>query len=129
MPIKPENVHRYPPDWEDIRSQVLMRAGHRCEWPGCGVPNHSVGYWERERFVIVNVDLLEPRAYGAIAQYGHRLIRVVLTVAHLDHTPEHCELSNLRAWCQRHHLRYDLEHHRTTAYMTRHALAGDVELF
>lgn len=40
--------------------------------------------------------------------------KVVLTVAHLDHTPEHCEDDNLRAMCQRCHLRYDAEHHAQT---------------
>lgn len=39
---------------------------------------------------------------------------VVLTVAHLDHTPENCDPENLRAWCQRRHLHYDREHHRET---------------
>jgi len=27
--------------------------------------------------------------------------KVVLTVAHLGHTPENCDPANLRAWCQR----------------------------
>ena len=33
--------------------------------------------------------------------------KVVLTIAHLDHTPENCDDENLRAWCQRCHLTYD----------------------
>jgi len=33
---------------------------------------------------------------------------VVLTVAHLDHTPEHCDDANLKAWCQRCHNTYDM---------------------
>lgn len=55
-------------------------------------------------------------------------IVIVLTVAHLDHQPEHCTDDNLRAWCQRHHLAYDLVHHTTTAYMTRRARANNLEL-
>jgi hypothetical protein len=39
---------------------------------------------------------------------------VVLTIAHLDHTPENCDPDNLRAWCQRCHLTYDRDHHRQT---------------
>ena len=27
-----------------------------------------------------------------------KIIRVVLTIAHLDHTPENCDDANLRAW-------------------------------
>ena len=40
MPIKPENRHRYPADWKDIRQRILTRAGYRCEWPGCRARHH-----------------------------------------------------------------------------------------
>ena len=36
----------------------------------------------------------------------------MLTVAHLDHAPEHNTPDNLRAFCQRCHLNYDREYHR-----------------
>ena len=37
---------------------------------------------------------------------------MVLTVAHLDHTPENNALTNLKAMCQRCHLRLDsFQHH------------------
>lgn len=32
---------------------------------------------------------------------------VILTVAHLDHTPENCSDDNLKAMCQRCHNKYD----------------------
>lgn len=57
-----------------------------------------------------------------------KMVDIVLTVAHLDHTPENCDPANLRAWCQRHHLAYDADHHRTTAYMTRKAQVNNLEL-
>ncbi|MES1977541.1 MAG: hypothetical protein V4451_05860 [Pseudomonadota bacterium] len=57
-----------------------------------------------------------------------KLIKIVLTIAHLDHTPENCDPANLRAWCQRHHLAYDQAHHTTNAYMTRKARANTMEL-
>lgn len=107
MPIRPENRARYPADWKAIIERVRQRSGNACEgsplWPDC-------------------------RAVNGVA---HPVTgsRVVLTVAHLDHTPEHCDLSNLRHWCQRCHLAYDLEHHRTTAYMTRKQRACTRELF
>jgi hypothetical protein len=34
-------------------------------------------------------------------------VKVVLTVAHLNHDPADCRDENLRAGCQLHHLRYD----------------------
>lgn len=93
MPIKPENRKRYPKNWKEIRAKILERANHRCEWAGC----------------------------KAINGYNNPITgsKVVLTIAHLDHIPEHCDESNLRAWCQLHHLRYDAEHHAETAYATR----------
>lgn len=44
MPIKPENRHRYPPDWPAIRTSILRRAGYRCEHPGCNARQYSVGW-------------------------------------------------------------------------------------
>lgn len=85
MPIKPENRDRYPSNWKDIRADILKRANNRCEF--CGVENYSV------------------RANGS---------RVVLTIAHLDHTPENCDYSNLRALCQKCHNNYDLPHRLET---------------
>jgi len=45
--------------------------------------------------------------------------RVVLTVAHLNHTPEDCRDENLKAMCQGCHLHYDREHHAQTARQTK----------
>lgn len=131
MPIRPENRTRYPANWREIRDQVLERAGHCCEWDGCGVANHAVGYWNGPRFVQICMkgehDSLDVEA--AELADGEKVIEIVLTVAHLDHTPEHCDLDNLRAWCQRHHLAYDADHHKHTAYMTRRAARQTLELF
>lgn len=107
MPIRPENKARYPADWKQISLAARERAGNRCEgspeFPECravnGEPHPDTGS------------------------------RVVLTVAHLDHTPENCEPSNLRAWCQRCHLVYDRHHHAKTAYATRKRSANTVDLF
>lgn len=90
MPIKPENRNRYPTDWKKIRERILARAGNRCEF--CGIENHTLN--ERGKMV-------------------------VLTIAHLDHTPENCTDSNLRALCQRCHLSYDARHHAENARKTR----------
>ena len=54
---------------------------------------------------------------------------VVLTVAHLDHTPENCDDANLRAMCQGCHLRYDHHHHMLTAFRTRHSRKAVRDLF
>lgn len=43
-----------------------------------------------------------------------KMIKVVLTIAHLNHTPEDCRPENLRALCQRCHNRYDAKHRAET---------------
>lgn len=45
---------------------------------------------------------------GRGSEYPGRYVKVVLTVAHLDHTPENCADDNLKAWCQRCHNIYDM---------------------
>lgn len=85
MPIRSENKSRYPSNWKEIRGRVLARANNRCEgspaYPECraenGLPHPITGS------------------------------KVVLTVAHLNHTPEDCSMDNLRAWCQKCHNTYD----------------------
>lgn len=97
MPICPEHVKKYPADWVAISLEVRAAAHFTCQgspqYPNCrarnGFPHPSTG---------------SP---------------VVLTVGHLDHTPENCERSNLRAWCQRCHLTYDAEHHAKNAAIRR----------
>lgn len=121
MPIRPENKHRYPRDWKQIRAAILDRAGHRCEQ--CGIPNHawrnkSTGAWTED---IGRVD--------AWVFDGYKTVRIVLTIAHLDHTPENCDPDNLSALCQRCHLRYDIPHHQHTAYRTRRAKKATGDLF
>jgi hypothetical protein len=58
-----------------------------------------------------------------------KMVKIVLTIAHLDHTPENCDPENLRAWCQRCHLRYDAAHHAETARETRRKKLNNLELF
>jgi hypothetical protein len=106
MPVKPENRCRYPANWRDIVAQVRERSGNRCE----GSPDH-------------------PDCRAANGEpHPETGSKVVLTTAHLDHTPEHCDLGNLRHWCQRCHLHYDRHHHAQTAYATRKANANTMEL-
>jgi hypothetical protein len=130
MPIKPENIDRYPPDWQQIRERILKRAGNRCEgspaFPDCRAPNNWCRIKSTGTLVpphhIVTVDgrpLLAPDEFT----------RIVLTIGHLDHTPENCDESNLRAWCQRCHLNYDAKHHAQTAYNTRRSGKAAGELF
>lgn len=110
MPIRPENRDRYPPEWADISKSIRFdRAGGRCECEGeCGRGTHDGRCPNRHG---------EP-AYGTGS-------RVVLTTAHLDHTPEHCDPENLRAMCQGCDLHYDRDHHAETRAATAAATRSD----
>src|SRR3990172_9511776 len=93
MPISKEKQARYPKNWKEISKRIRFeRAQNACEF--CGAKNY------------------EPHP---ITQS-----KVILTVAHLDHTPENCDDDNLKALCQRCHLRYDLHRHIANRYTNRH---------
>jgi hypothetical protein len=55
--------------------------------------------------------------------------RIVLTVAHLDHIPEHCADENLRAWCQKCHLGYDAPTRAAGIKARARAKMADGDLF
>lgn len=101
MPIRTENKDRYPANWKEVSRAIRVgRAGNRCE--KCGAENGR----------------------------PHPLTgaRVVLTVAHLDHTPENCAETNLRAWCQRCHNGYDARHRAAGKKQRAAARGGQKEL-
>jgi hypothetical protein len=137
MPIRPENKARYPADWQQVRQRILLRANFQCEHPGCRAMHGTIGYWYDGAFRALHDklwhagyrpgDVLRYAEGGAV--YELKVIRIVLTIAHLDHQPENCSDDNLRAWCQRHHLAYDAKHHQVTRYRTRHAAARTVDMF
>lgn len=127
MPIRAENRNRYPADWPSISLRVRERAGHRCEH--CQVRNGAWGYREGGRFHEVGRDgfpreLRPPFDWGA-----YRIIRIILTVAHLDHRPENCAWDNLRALCQQCHNRYDAPVRAAGLAERRKAALGVPDLF
>jgi len=124
----------YPTDWVAIRARILARDHHRCTQ--CGVKNYSVGYRAGEQFVCYseraetfaeakaireNLDSREERA--------HKVMIIVLAIAHLNHDPMDCRDDNLAARCQLHHLQLDRYLHSTHARATwrrkQHAGRGD----
>lgn len=56
-------------------------------------------------------------------------IKVVLTVAHLNHDESSNQDENLAALCQRHHLAHDRKDNQARAKATRHARKAVRELF
>lgn len=137
MPIRPENKARYPKDWPQIRAMILERAEHKCE--KCKAPNRTRiarGSGDDEgTYMLDTADVYCAETGEHIGQTHMsnyevlRMTDVVLTIAHLDHVPENCSPENLRAWCQRCHLRYDAAHHAATAYKTRRSGRAMADLF
>ena len=123
MPIKPELRHFYAREWKSvIRPRILARAGDRCET--CGAPNHKIvirydrlpGWWfDIKTGAAVRPDgTIETHVRGSEMPADYRLVRIVLTVAHLNHVSGDDRDENLKALCQGSHLRYDLGKHRQT---------------
>ncbi len=100
MPI---DYKRYPPNWKELRAQVIIRANNKCEF--CGVGNGLIGQRDKDG----TFHELTPMQTEAAALDGEKTIRIVLTVAHLDHDEENhnVTIDRLRALCQRCHLNYD----------------------
>jgi len=102
MPVRPENKARYPADWKAVSSAINARADGQCECTGeCGL----------------HTGCRCGELHGFPAKYAKG--KIVLTVAHLDHQPENCDPSNLKAMCQRCHLRYDRDHHAASMKANR----------
>lgn len=107
MPIKPENKKLYPKNWKEIRQNILQRANNKCEF--CGISNYAVGYRDYNG-KFVQIDEYAENVSPDVL-YGEKIIKIVLTIAHLDHNPQNNNPENLRALCQKCHLNYDLKHH------------------
>ena len=120
MPIRPENKPRYPADWPAISRRTRDEVGNVCEQ--CSVKNGEMIYrgwhekmpawryqsdtvFECSRCAITGSEL--PGTTWDDFEKRGEAVKVVLTVAHLDHHPENCARENLRAWCQRCHNAYD----------------------
>lgn len=102
MPIRPENRHRYPPEWPVISLWIRVCACWRCEW--CGAANGRP----------------HPRTGS----------KVVLTVAHVhDPAPENCTPGNLAALCQACHLGHDRQQHQAVQAANRRAAMQTLDLF
>ena len=124
----PEKRKRYPADWPEISRRIREeRAGGRCECRGeCGTEHlgemlsDSWMTWpaREKRCAAVNYE-----------EHPVTFSRVVLTVAHLDHTPENCDDGNLLAMCQRCHLNLDRPRHIANARENRRRRRALGDLF
>lgn len=103
MPI---DYKKYPPNWKyEIRPRILKRSKNCCE--ECGLLNHStaISFKEDGKTVWMNA------VFHDLLEVSYKEVKVVLTIAHLDHDETNHNVSDdrLKAMCQLCHLRYDAE--------------------
>lgn len=137
----PCDYSKYPPNWKtEIRPSILRRAGDRCEQ--CGIKNYSMilrGEWcgravyqdgDGWIFDAANSDKIGGDYLGEVDKTGRRkMTKIVLTVAHLDHDTANNRPENLKALCQKCHLNYDSDLHRTNARKSFERVRGLISLF
>lgn len=129
LPIRAELRQFYGKEWRTVtRPRILARAGNCCE--SCKKPNgRRLWVWKprdtRDQYWTLTKARQEWHYVSAGGRGGNfvlygvqwreaRRIRVVLTIAHLNHVAGDDRDENLRALCQWCHLDYDQDHHRET---------------
>lgn len=121
---------RYPSNWPEVRASIVERAGNACECTGqcgeclarCAAPNHAR--------ICRRIDT--PSSWEPAEAIGDRFppedfrpaLRVVLTVAHVDHVESNNDPSNLLALCQRCHLKMDARDNASRRRDNRFDAAG-----
>lgn len=109
----PMNRALYPANWDEIAFAIKQEAGWNCS--ECGRPCLQPGEsFDELRDRISETDWAsdlfeqeETEEFGLIEV--PKPGRFVLTVAHLNHTPEDCRRENLKELCSVCHCRYDLK--------------------
>ena len=107
MPI---DYSKYPENWlTEIRPRILNRAKNRCEFDDCDFENGETVWSVKERnkptFWIRRLDVKTANIVKAVLKQ----VKVVITIAHLDHDETNLEVKDerLKAACQICHLQYD----------------------
>lgn len=143
MPIRAERAHLYPggsiksPEWRAIRSRIGERSGWKCET--CGAPHMTIvargTYNGRDAYLVIDTGHVFCAETGLkIAEMrlsdfnAKKVLKIVLTVAHLNHDETDSRDENLAHLCQRHHLRLDAKHHARNAARTRRRRGGQMDV-
>ena len=120
MPIRPALRWYYPIDWPQLSHWVrFIRARGHCEQ--CCRPHGNMilcvpdGCWRDPKSGIWRDGHGKATTFpNQVAHYTN----VALAAAHLDHDPSNNRRSNLRALCQRCHMRHDRPHHAAQRWLT-----------
>jgi hypothetical protein len=140
MPI---NYKLYPGNWPDIRKRILDRENNCCKT--CKVQNGIYvfrGIWNNVEvfqtsdssvYRLSDGEFITENPWACIdpstGDPMQKAIRIVLTIAHLNHDIKDNRDENLAALCQLHHLRLDSHQHRISARETLKRKKGLIDLF
>ncbi len=134
MPIKDKSL--YPKNWTEISHSIRFgRAKGQCE--RCG-RHHGItvlvcedGEWiDPENGAVYDGETGEHLGYCRMSEWPDgKMVKTVLTCAHLDHDPANNDPANLAALCQRCHLRHDRQQHIQSARQTRRSRKAIRDLF
>lgn len=124
----PCDYSKYPKNWKEIRARILERDFNCCK--ECGVYNGRIGYRdEKEHFHPIEKSFAGDMEADDARRDGFKVIKIVLTVAHLDHDITNNADENLAALCQLHHLRHDIQQHKANSRATRNKNKGLQSMF
>ncbi|WP_159479790.1 hypothetical protein [Chryseobacterium sp. 18068] len=134
----PCDYSKYPKNWKsEIRPRILDRANHSCE--KCKVPNYTliIRGMKGENEVYQNMDGIiynctngERMGEDYLGNLKKaREVKVVLTIAHLDHNTTNNDDANLRAYCQKCHINHDKDFHLKNRARTNEIRKGMQSLF
>jgi hypothetical protein len=123
VPIRADLRHFYGREWRLVtRPRILARAENCCEQ--CGAPNGYLltrvgGFWREEgaSWALGAYKRWRTPAGADWREEGNppgrmRVVRIVLTIGHVNHEAGDDREENLRAWCQFCHLNHDVGQHR-----------------
>ena len=124
----PCDYSKYPKEWEAIRSIIIDRERNKCKT--CGVENYDIGYRDKkEVWHKIDCSMQGDADAEDAKRNGFKIIKIVLTVAHLNHDITDNSHENLAALCQLHHLRHDIQHHKANSRETNRKKKGLQNLF
>ena len=122
MPI---DYKKYPPNWlKEIRPRIMQRANNTCECEGCNFKHleevwavkhkgKTTGWFRDFEEANIQPKTIESKRNKKSSKVelvpNPKKVKVVLTIAHLDHDEANHNVSDerLMAMCQLCHLRYD----------------------
>jgi len=116
MPI---DYKRYPANWlTEIRPRIMKRANNTCEFEGCDFKHGEIVWAVKFRgktkgwyrcYGKARNQPLSFESKGGKRIDNPKKVKVILTIAHLDHdeTNPNVKDERLKAACQICHLRYD----------------------